>query len=101
MPFSRTYADTFAKRVWKAAAAYKENGKGNGDTVSVEELRKVFTTDAWFDLSDPTSRISKLINSDVFKNKKGEIVANHLVLFGFINCPGDVAHKSEALYGVF
>lgn len=101
MPFSRTYADTFAKRVWKAAAAYKENGKGNGDTVSVEELRKVFTTDAWFDLSNPTSRISKLINSDVFKNKKGEIVANHLVLFGFINCPGDVAHKSEALYGVF
>ena len=40
------------------------------------------------------------MSSSVFKNRKGEILADSLILFGFLNCPGDPDHKSEALYGV-
>ena len=41
-----------------------------------------------------------MINSSIFKNEKGEIDANSLILFGFLNCEGDVEYKSNALYGV-
>ena len=42
----------------------------------------------------------KLIKSRVFKNKQGGIDADSLCLFAFLNCPGDVRHKSSVLYSV-
>ena len=41
-----------------------------------------------------------MINSSVFKNKYGEIHADHIILFGFLNCGGSVEFKSEALFNV-
>ena len=41
-----------------------------------------------------------MFKSDVFKNRKGDILADSLILFGVLNCAGDPNAKSEALYGV-
>jgi len=68
--------------------------------VTIESLRDTFKTSAWADLQDDNSKITKLIQSNVFKNKKGQIVADWLILFGVLNCAGDAKYKSEALYGV-
>ena len=97
-PFSRTYADTFAKRVRAAASRLQMEKKGNGTNVTLQALRDVFTTAAWADLQKEESRITKLISSDVFKSSKGGIDVNALILFGVLNCPGDIKHKSIALY---
>lgn len=67
--------------------------------MSIESLRAVFTTEAWAELKDDNSRITKLVKSPVFKNKDGKIDVNSLVLFGFLHCPGDIEYKSEVLYG--
>ena len=101
-PFSQTYADTFAKRVRAAASALELEKKGDGSTVTIEALRKVFKTPAWADINKEAeeSRITKLIQSKVFRAKNGGIDADKLILFGFLNCPGDVRHKSQVLYGV-
>lgn len=99
-PFSRTYAETYAKRVQAAAAKDKRENKGDGSTVTLEALRAVFTSEAWAELKQDDSRITKLIKSPVFRNTKGLIDANWLILFGFLNCPGDIEYKSEALYSV-
>ena len=102
MPFARTYADTFEKRVRAAADRDKIEGKGDGQTVTLESLRAVFITEAWADLKKDDSRITKLVSSDVFKNKKGKnkIWADYLILFGILNCAGDAKAKSIALYSV-
>ena len=102
MPFARTYADTFEKRVRAAAEKDKIEGKGDGQTVTLESLRAVFITEAWADLKKDDSRITKLVSSDVFKNKKGKnkIWADYLILFGILNCAGDAKAKSIALYSV-
>jgi len=43
-----------------------------------------------------------LLQSDVFRDQtSGQIVADYLILFGFLNCPGDVVEKSFILYGIF
>ena len=99
-PFSRTYVDTFAKRVRAAAEKLRMDKMGDGSIVTREALAQVFTTEAWADLKKEDSQISKLIQSPVFKHKNGCIDANALILFGFLNCPGDVRHKSQVLYGV-
>ena len=39
LPFARTYADTFAKRVRGAAFKHKQDKKGDGSTVTIETLR--------------------------------------------------------------
>ena len=83
-----------------AASKLELDKKGDGKTVTIEALRAVFTTAAWADLKQDDSRIVKLIKSPVFKNKSGGIDADALCLFGFLNCPGDVRHKSQVLYGV-
>jgi len=99
-PFSQTYADTFAKRVRAAADRLKLEKKGDGSNVTLAALRDVFTTAAWADLKKSDSRITKLMESDVFKHKKGDIDVNSLILFGIMNCPGDARRKSQAFYGV-
>ena len=100
-PFSRTFADSFAKRVRAAVAMDKIEKKSDGTTVTIDSLRRVFTTPAWEELKDDNSRVTKLIKSPVFKNADGQIDANWLILFGFLHCAGDIEHKSEALYGCF
>ena len=40
------------------------------------------------------------MTSNIFKNEKGEIQVNALILFGFLNCAGNVQLKSTALYSV-
>ena len=99
-PFSRTYVDTFAKRVRGAAEKLKMENKGDGKTVTIEALRQVFTTEAWADLKKEDSKIVKLIESPVFKSKNGGIDVDSLILFGFLNCQGDVRYKSQVLYSV-
>lgn len=70
--------------------------------MTLEALREVFQTPAWADLHKDGSRIVKLLESDVFCDKNsGKISANHLILFGFLNCPGDAVEKSFMLYSVF
>ena len=100
MPFARTYAETFAKRVRGAAFKHKIEGGGDGSTVTLDTLRDTFRTPAWTDIELDDSRITKLISSNVFKNKNGQILADSLILFGVLNCGGDAKCKSEALYGV-
>jgi len=100
LPFSRTYVDTVAKRVRQAAESCKEEGKGDGSTVTLEALRKVFLTPAWADLKKEDSRITKLINHAVFANGGGNIDVNSLILFAILNSPGSVEYKSEVLYSV-
>ena len=47
------------------------------------------------------SRITKLIESDVFKSEDGEgIDADKLILFAFLNSPADLRYKSQVLYSV-
>lgn len=70
-PFSRTYADTFAKRVRAAVEIDRLGKKGDGTTVTIEALRIIFTTPAWEELKMDDSRVTKLIKSPVFKNTKG------------------------------
>ena len=101
LPFKRTYADTFEKRVRAAAAANKERGQGDGTTVTVEALRETFKTPAWSEIKQDDSRLVKLLKSPVFQNKKGAINVDYLLIFGFLNCPGDVATKSDVLYNLF
>ena len=93
LPFARTSIDTFAKNVREAA--------DGSVTVTLEALRRVFKTPAWSELQQDESRITKLITSSVFQNKDGAIVADYLILFGFLNCAGDVIHKSFVLYTIF
>jgi len=100
LPFARTYVDTFAKRVRSAADRLKMEKKGNGNTVTLEALRAIFTTAAWADLKTEDSRICKLLSSDVFKAKSGGIDVDTLLLFAFLNCSGDVRHKSQVLFCV-
>ena len=100
LPFARTYAETFAKRVRGAAFKHKTEGGGDGSTVTLEALRDTFRTSAWSDIHADDSRITKLISSNVFKNRKGQILADSLILFGVLNCGGDAKCKGEALYGV-
>ena len=101
-PFGRTYADTFERRVRRAAANDLEAKKGDGKTVTVESLRQTFKTPAWNDINNNDSSLCKLLNSSVFKHKKGKdkIWADWLILFGVLHCAGDAKAKSEALYSV-
>ena len=39
LPFARTYAETFAKRVRGAAFKLKSDGGGDGSTVTLDTLR--------------------------------------------------------------
>ena len=98
-PFSRTFVEVFAKRVRAAAEKDRIEKKGDGSTISIESLRAVFTTQAWAELKQDDSRVTKLIKSPVFRNTNGKIDANSLILFGFLHCPGDLEYKSEVLYG--
>ena len=50
LPFARTYADTFAKRVRMAAFKCLQNETGDGKTVTIETLRETLNTPAWSDL---------------------------------------------------
>ena len=101
LPFARTYIDTFIKRVKGASFIAKRAKPGSdGTTVTLTSLRQTFLSPAWEDLQTDDSRITKVINSSIFKNEKGEIDANKLILFGFLNCAGDFKHKSVALYGI-
>ena len=50
LPFARTYAETFAKRVRGAAFKHKNEGGGDGSTVTLETLRDTFRTSAWSDI---------------------------------------------------
>ena len=45
--------------------------KSDGTTVTIDSLRRVFTTPAWEELKDDNSRVTKLIKSPVFKNADG------------------------------
>ena len=99
-PFARTFIDSYAKKIRAAAAQDKASGKGNGTIVTIESLRQVFKTPAWAELELDDSKITKLIKSPVFRNEKGKIDANYLILFGFLHCAGDISHKSEVLYEV-
>ena len=58
LPFARTYAETFAKRVRGAAFKHKAEGGGDGSTVTLETLRDTFRTQAWSDLHADDSRIT-------------------------------------------
>ena len=49
---------------------------------------------------DDDSKITKLINSAVFKDRYQLIDANALILFAVLNCPGAIEYKSEVFYGV-
>ena len=97
-PFSRTYCDTFEKRVRAAAKKTGEDGK----TVTLEALREVFVTGAWAELKQDDSRLCRLLKTSVFTDPRvGAIDVNSLILFGILNCPGDAKCKSEVLYKVF
>ena len=47
------------------------------------------------------SRLTKLLESDVFKSQDGNIDVEKLILFGYLNCAGDVRNKSQVLYRMF
>ena len=100
LPFSRTYVDTVAKRVRQAAESCKAEGQGDGTTVTIEALRKVFVTPAWADLKKEDSRITNMINHTAFANDDGNIDVNSLILFAILNSPGSVDYKSEVLYSI-
>lgn len=69
--------------------------------MTLESLRKVLTTPAWIELKQENSRIAKTLNSSVFHDMNGNISVNHLILYGFLNCPDDADSKSEMLYNLF
>ena len=98
--FARTFADRFKRRVWRAAANDLEAKKGDCKTVTVKSFRQKFQTQAWNDINNDDSSLCKLLNSSVFKHKKGKdkIWADWLILFGVLHCAGDAEAKSEALY---
>ena len=101
LPFARTNIDTFIKRVKGASFIAKRAKPGSdGTTVTLTSLRQTFLSPAWEDLQMDDSRITKLISSSVFQNARGEIDANSLILFAFLNCAGDLKYKSQALYSV-
>ena len=50
LPFARTNADIFAKRVRQAATLCERAGTGDGSSVTLDSLREVFQTPAWADL---------------------------------------------------
>ena len=81
-----------------AAKICKLEKTGNGETVTIEALRRTFTTAAWADLKVDDSRITRLIEHPIFKNRRGKIDANWLICFGFLNCPASVEFKSKVLY---
>ena len=101
LPFQRTWAETFAKRVRHAAAENKKKNVGDGTNETMDALIEAFITPAWEDLRLTNSRITKLIESPVFQNDNGEIDANKLIMFGFLNCPSETDDRSELLYGIF
>ena len=68
--------------------------------MTIEALRKTFTTAAWEDLKRDDSRVTRLINSPVFKTRKGMISANSLICFAFLNCPASIDFKAETLYNI-
>ena len=68
--------------------------------MTLESLRDVFISPAWKEIHNDDSKICKLINSPVFKDKRGMIDANYLILFAILNCAGNVEYKSEVFYEV-
>ena len=72
----------------------------DGKVVTLDALRETLVTPAWDELKKEDSRITKVIKSSVFENEKGEISVDYLILFGFLNCPGDIDEKSTALYEI-
>ena len=89
------------KRVRGAAKLTKKAKPGtDGKVVTMDALRETLVTPAWDELKSEDSRITKVIKSSVFENDKGEISADYLILFGFLNCAGNIDEKSAALYEV-
>ena len=101
LPFARTDINAFVKRIRGAAQLTKKiKPRGNGKIVTIEALREALCTPAWEDLKKENSRITKLIKSSVFENENGEISVDYLLLFGFLNCPGEIDDKSNVLYEI-
>ena len=86
LPFSRTNVKTFADTI---ELAHKECG-GEG-FVTLEALRKFFTTQAWIQLSDESSKLCKVLLSDALKNadkahSANQIDSTWLMCYGLIAC---------------
>lgn len=90
------------KRVRGAAFLTKRADPGSdGSYLTLDALRETLKTPAWSEIGEEDSRLCKLLSSRVFKNEKGLIDVNSLILFGIHHCAGDIESKSTALYGVF
>jgi len=66
LPFVRINFSFFVEAVKSAAINAKEQGIGDGTTLTIEALSEKLTTPAWEGLKDPESKIYKVISSSVF-----------------------------------
>ena len=62
LPFTRTLINVFENKLNAAHKACGDDGY-----VTMTELRKELSSDAWAPLADPSSKLSKFLLSSIFK----------------------------------
>jgi len=79
--------------------------KNSGDSgfVTIDALRKEFTTPAWADLQKEESPLNQILTSQHFKKanlEHDQIDVDYLKLIGLLHCAGKPRDKAAAFYGI-
>lgn len=81
-----------------------EDRDTNNGIVTIEVLRKLFTSDAWKPLHQDDSRICRMLQHPCFKNdvclEPSEISSEYLISLAILLCQGKPRDKAVELYNV-